>query len=74
MFDGVVDEIGKCIKQEIPISRNKYRSVTDEPEIYILFFCGGVEELDYGFGNLEQIHRAESGSSRGGLDLGNACQ
>ena len=43
MFDGVVDEIGHGIEQEVSIARDEYTLVPDSIEMPTVLFRGGIE-------------------------------
>jgi hypothetical protein len=45
MLDGIVDEIGNCIEQEISISRDEYALIPGEREMPAAFFRDGIEQL-----------------------------
>jgi hypothetical protein len=45
MFDGVVDEIGHGVEQEVPITYDEDSSIHDSMEMRTLVLRGGIEQL-----------------------------
>ena len=72
MFNGVVDEIGHRIEQEISVAGNEDALMPNGTEVSALVFRSGIKELHDLPCDLGEIYRAERGFSITRLDLRDA--
>ena len=63
MFDGVVDEIGHRVEQEVSIARDEHALIPDDIEMPALVFRRGIEQLHDLARDLGQVYGTERGCS-----------
>jgi hypothetical protein len=63
MLDGIVDEIGHCLEQEVPVSPDKHAPVSGNPEMSAFFFRRGIEQFDHLARDFCQVYLLERVSS-----------
>ena len=72
MLEGVVDEIGNGVEQQVSIAGHENLPISGEGEVSPVLLRRSIEQLHDVVRNRGQIHRAERGSSIARLDLRNA--